>query len=67
MEVRGADGTILYEKKVETQEQVIPGGVAYLLRNILSKKENFPEDWRGNFTIPGLDIATKSGTTNVVQ
>lgn len=67
MEVRWADGTILYEKKVETQEQVIPGWVAYLLRNILSSKENFPEDWRANFTIPGLDIATKSGTTNVVQ
>lgn len=67
LEVRWADGAILYQKEIELQEQVIPGWVAYLLRRILSNKENFPESWRANFTIPGVQIATKSGTTNIVQ
>jgi len=67
MEVRWADGSLLYQKETQLQEQVIPWWVAYLLWDILSNKENFPEDWRANFTVPGITIATKSGTTNVVN
>lgn len=67
MEVRWSDGSILYQKDVELQEQIIPSWVSYLMWNMLSDKDNFPEDWRANFTIPGIDIATKSGTTNVIK
>ncbi len=68
LEVRWADGSILYKKKEKLQEQVIPSWVAYLMWRILSEKENFPEDWRANFTAPwNIPFATKSGTTNVVK
>ena len=68
LEVRGSDGSILYKKEVELQEQTIPAGVSYLLWKTLSDKENFPEEWRANFTAPGnIPFATKSGTTNVVK
>lgn len=68
LEVRGSDASILYKKEVKLQEQVIPAGVSYLIWKTLSDKENFPEDWRNNFTAPwNISFATKSGTTNVVK
>lgn len=66
LEVRSADGSILYKKIVSLEEQVIPTGVAYLIWDILSTKSNFPDAWVGNFSYPGIKFATKSGTTNVV-
>ncbi len=65
LEVRASDGTILYKKQVKLQEQVVPGGVAYLIWNMLSTKSNFPSAWVDTFTFPGISFATKSGTTNV--
>lgn len=65
LEIRSSDGALLYKKQVKTQEQVIPAGVAYLIRDILSTKSNFPPSWVNTFTYPGISFATKSGTTNV--
>lgn len=67
LEIRGSDGSLLYKKQVKLEQQVIPAGVAYLLRSILSDNSNMPAGWSSTFTIPGLTLATKSGTTNVVK
>lgn len=64
-QIRAADGSLLYKKQVKTQKQIIPAGVAYLIWDILSTKSNFPSAWANQFTYPGIDFATKSGTTNV--
>lgn len=65
LEIRASDGTLLYKKQVKTQKQVIPAGIAYLIWDILSTKSNFPSDRQSTFTYPGINFATKSGTTNV--
>jgi membrane peptidoglycan carboxypeptidase len=65
LEIRASDGSLLYKKQVKIQEQVIPAGVAYLIWDILSTKTNFPPSWVNTFTYPGINFATKSGTTNV--
>lgn len=68
LEIRGPDNSLLYKKEVAYQEQVIPTGVAYLIRKILSDNSNLPADWVRQFTAPGkLVMATKSGTTNIVR
>lgn len=65
LEVRASDDTILYKKQINTQEQVIPAWVWYLMWNILSNKKNFPADWIKTFSFSGISFATKSWTTNV--
>lgn len=65
LEVRASDEALLYSKEIELQEEVVPGWVAYLMWKILSDKTNFPQDWRANFTVPGIEVATKSGTSNI--
>lgn len=67
LEIRAADGSILYKKQVKQREQIVPSGVAFLLWKILSDNSNLPGSWIQKFTIPGLTMATKTGTTNVVD
>ncbi len=68
LEIRWPDNSLLYKKDVVLQEQVIPTGVAYLIRKILSDNSNLPPDWVRQFTAPGkLVMATKSWTTNIVK
>lgn len=68
LEIRGPDNSLLYKKEIVAQEQVIPTGVAYLIRKILSDNSNLPPDRVRQFTAPGkLVMATKSWTTNVVK
>lgn len=68
LEIRGQNNNLLYKKEVEMQKEVIPAGVAYLLRSILSNPANMPSGWVRQFTPPGkLVMATKSGTTNIVK
>jgi len=66
-EIRSSDWSILYKKQVKLKEQVVPGGVAYIIWDMLSNKSNFPSWWVKNFTYPGIAFATKSWTTNVVK
>ena len=65
LEVRARDGSLLYEKEVKKQERVIPAGVAYLLRDILSTPGNMPSAWVGMFSVRGIKLAIKSGTSNM--
>lgn len=66
LEIRWADGTIIYKKKIEYEKQIIPSGVAYLIWSILSTKTNFPPSWRSLYTYwKWILFATKSWTTNI--
>lgn len=65
LEIRWPDNSIIYRKKPEQVEQVIPSWVAYMLWSILSNKSNMPAWWVSTFDYPWLKIATKSWTTNV--
>ncbi|MBP6909988.1 hypothetical protein KBC03_00055 [Patescibacteria group bacterium] len=68
LQVTGPDGNILYDKAQEQeklQQKIIPGGVAYLMRKILTTEENLPGSWIANFRVGGLLYANKSGTTDM--
>ncbi len=65
LEIKGADGQILYQKQPQQQQQIIPEGVAYLLRKILAEASNLPATWVNNFRVNGLTYANKSGTTDM--
>jgi penicillin-binding protein 1A len=65
LEVRARDWSLLYEKEVKKQERVIPAWVAYLLRDILSTPGNMPSAWVGMFSVRGIKLAIKSGTSNM--
>lgn len=51
LEIRGADGQIIYQKQPKQQQQIIPEGVAYLLRKILSDVANLPAARVNNFKV----------------
>lgn len=68
MEIRWPNNNLLYKKEVDRQSEVIPLGVAYILRTILSDNSNMPANWASLFTAPGkIKFATKTGTTNIVK
>lgn len=67
LEIRSSDGSILYQKETESQEEVIPAWVSYLIRDILATKSNFPAWWVSTLSHPDIQFASKSGTTNVVR
>jgi membrane peptidoglycan carboxypeptidase len=58
-------GSILYEKEVVTEESVITPGAASLIREILSNTANMPSNWVNMFSVRGLKLAVKSGTSDV--
>lgn len=59
------DWSILYEKEVEKEQQIIPTGIASLLRQILSNTANMPSDWVGMFSVQWLTLWIKSWTSDV--
>lgn len=65
LEVRWPDWAIIYKKKTIYQNMIIPEWVAYLIRKILSDKNNFPSSWRTTYTYDWFPVATKSWTTDV--
>jgi penicillin-binding protein 1A len=67
LEIRWADGQILYQKQPEQQPQIIPEGVAYLIWKILADTTNLPAAWVNNFFVRWLTYANKSGTTDMVD
>lgn len=67
LEIRGSDGSILYQKDTESQEEVIPAWVSYLIWDILSDKSNFPAGRVNTLSHPAIQFASKSWTTNVVR
>ena len=64
-EIIDPTGKVIYQKQVVQQKQLIPTGVAYLLRNILSNKDNQPVSRRANDSFPGINFALKSGTSDM--
>jgi penicillin-binding protein 1A len=66
LEITNPQRDILYKKKVEKAEEVVPLGVANLLWKILSDMDNMPAWWRKTFDFPAVKFATKSWTTNGV-
>lgn len=65
LEVKARDGSLLYQKEVKKLDRVIPAGVTYLMRDILSNPANMPPAWAGMFGVRGMKLAIKSGTSNV--
>lgn len=59
------NGEILYQKDVIIPERVIPAGVAYLIREILSNPAHMPPGWVRYFTNRNVPFAVKSGTSDM--
>jgi len=65
LEIRTKDGALVYQKEVKQQEEVLKPGVAYLLWSILSNKANMPWSRVPKYSVPWLNLAIKSGTSNM--
>jgi penicillin-binding protein 1A len=65
LEIKWADGQIIYQKQPQQQAQIIPEWVAYLMWKILSDSANLPTAWVNNFLVRWLTYANKSWTTNL--
>ncbi len=67
LEIIWPDGSIIYKKKSSHLEEVIPSSVAYMIWTMLSNPANRPAGWNYIMDIKGLTMATKSGTTNIIN
>ncbi|MDR0281947.1 MAG: hypothetical protein LBI53_01110 [Candidatus Peribacteria bacterium] len=65
LEIKTADGSIIYTKEVKEKEEKIPSGIKYLMRKILSDPNNRLPGWVTKFNVSGLTYALKTGTSNV--
>lgn len=65
LEIKNADGSILYTKEEVKQEKVIEEWVAYLIRQIISDHTNMPPSRAPEFNVRWLNLAIKSWTTNM--
>ena len=65
LEIRSKDGSLIYQKKNEKQTQIIPSGVWYIMWTILSEPGNMPSNWQWAYTVRGLKLWVKSGTSNM--
>lgn len=66
LEIRWPDWALIYKRKDETQKQIIPSGIAYMIWKILADKTNLPDSWVRNYTYDWFDTAAKSWTTNLI-
>lgn len=60
LEIRGADGQILYSKEPKKLTSLLKAGPAYLIRKILSDTSNMPAGWVRSYAINGLKYGVKS-------
>ncbi|NOZ45012.1 MAG: hypothetical protein GXP45_07930 [bacterium] len=60
LEITTKDGGIVYEKEVKKTKEIIPPGIAYILRSILSNKGNMPPSRVSKYSVAGLNLAIKS-------
>jgi membrane peptidoglycan carboxypeptidase len=65
LEIRTNDDSLLYQKEVRKQEEVIVPGISYLLRSILSDPANMPPERASKYAVRGLKFWLKSGTSNM--
>jgi len=67
VEIRWADGKILYKKEIKKAKKVLQAGPAYLIWNILSNDANMPW-WRPSvLRVYWFPNSTKSGTSNMEE
>ena len=50
---------------METEDPIISAGAASLIWEILSNTANMPSNWVNMFSVRGLRLAAKSGTSDV--
>lgn len=60
LEITSRDGSLIYEKEIEKLDQIIPTGIASLIREILSNPANMPANWVGLFSVRGIKLGIKS-------
>lgn len=66
LEIRTSDGSLIYEKEVVTpKEPIIPAWVWYVMWDILSTPGNMPSNWVWAYTVNGLKLWLKTGTSNM--
>ena len=65
LEIRWSNGTILYTKEPEIQQNIIKPGIVSLMWKILSDPSNRIGAWATKFNVRGLTYALKTGTSNV--
>lgn len=65
LEIKTNDGTIIYSKTAQKQENVIKPGIISLMWKILSDPANRLGVWTTKFNVKNLTYALKTGTSNV--
>lgn len=60
LEIKTNDGTLIYQKTVKTQENIIKPGIITLMWNILSDPNNRLGAWVTKFNVRGLTYALKT-------
>jgi len=64
LEIRSRDGSLIYQREVKQQEEVIKPWVSYLMWKILSEPTNRLPWWISKFNVAWLSLAIKSWTSN---
>ena len=65
LSIKTSDGSLIYEKQNEVQEETIPAWVWYVMWDILSTPGNMPSNWVWAYTVHGLKLWLKTGTSNM--
>lgn len=64
LEIRSRDGSLIYQKKVIKQTEVVKSWIWYLVWKMLSEPANRLAGWVSKFNVAGLSLAIKTGTSN---
>lgn len=64
LEIRARDGSLIYQKEVVKQPEVVKPGISFLIRKILSEPANRLAGWVSKFNVQWLSLAIKTGTSN---
>ncbi len=67
LKITWPNGNLIYEKKPKQVERIIPKDIVSFLWYILSNPNHRPSWWNSIMQIAGLNIATKSWTTNIID
>ena len=67
LEIKWPDWSLIYKKQPEHLPKIIPNSIVSFLWYILSNPLNRPPSWNYIMQIPGLTLATKSWTTNIID
>ncbi len=64
LEIRARDWSLIYQKQVVKEPNVIPPGIGYLLWKVLSEPANRLVGWISKFNVPWLTLAIKTWTSD---